>query len=81
LGLLGWAIFGKIVAQKFVGAFECRILGYDPVAPKDAWPDVEHVRVGSIEELVREADVVTLHVPLLKSTKGLIGERELGIMK
>lgn len=81
IGVVGMGNIGKIVAQKFIGAFECRILGYDPVAPKDAWPDLEHVRVGSIEDLVREADVVTLHVPLLKSTKGLIGEKELRIMK
>jgi len=81
IGIVGMGNIGKIVARKFIGAFDCRILGYDPVAPKDAWPDLEHVRVESIEELVREADMVTLHVPLLRSTKGLIGEKELSIMK
>ena len=34
-----------------------------------------------MDELLRESDIVTLHVPLLKSTRRLIGARELGLMK
>lgn len=37
--------------------------------------------MGSLEKLLKEADVVTLHVPLLNSTRDLIGKKELDIMK
>lgn len=81
IGVVGMGNIGKVVAQKWIGAFECRILGFDPVAPKDAWSDVPHERAGSLEELLKRADVVTLHVPLLDSTRGMIGEKELRLMK
>jgi D-3-phosphoglycerate dehydrogenase / 2-oxoglutarate reductase len=81
IGVVGMGNIGKVVAQKWIGAFECQIVGYDPVAPKDAWSDVKHERVGSLDELVKVADVVTLHVPLLASTRGMIGGKEFGLMK
>jgi D-3-phosphoglycerate dehydrogenase len=81
VGVVGMGNIGKIVAKKWIGAFECSIIGYDPVAPKDAWADIPHVRVHSLDDLVEKADVITLHVPLLDSTRGLIGEKEFGSMK
>jgi D-3-phosphoglycerate dehydrogenase len=81
VGVVGMGNIGKIVAKKWIGAFECSIIGYDPVAPKDAWADIPHVRVHSLDDLVEKADVITLHVPLLDSTRGLIGGKEFGLMK
>jgi D-3-phosphoglycerate dehydrogenase len=81
VGVIGMGNIGRVVAKKFQGMSECKILGYDPVAPGDAWAGMKYRRVESLEELLRESDVVTLHVPLLASTKGLIGEAQLGIMK
>lgn len=69
------------------GACGCGVLAFDPVAREDVWDadagkgKIEHVRVGSLEEVLRETDVLTLHVPLLKSARGMIGERELRIIK
>ena len=65
---------GKVVAQKWIGAFECSVLGFDPKAPKGAWSDVSHERVGSLEEVLERSDVVTLHVPLLDSTRRILRE-------
>lgn len=81
VGVIGMGNIGKLVAKKFIGACDATIIGYDPVAPADAWSDVKHTRASSVEELLRASDVVTLHVPLLASTRGLIGRAELGIMK
>ncbi|CZR69966.1 related to SER3-3-phosphoglycerate dehydrogenase [Phialocephala subalpina] len=81
VGVIGMGNIGKVTAQKWIGAFDCRILGYDPVAPKDAWSDLKHKRVENLGELLEQADMVTLHVPLLPSTRGMIGKRELKIMK
>ncbi|KAE8154058.1 D-isomer specific 2-hydroxyacid dehydrogenase [Aspergillus avenaceus] len=81
VGVIGMGNIGKIVAQKWIGAFDCTIVAFDPFVSADAWNDVPHVRAEALDDLLCVADVVTLHVPLLASTRGLIGERELGVMK
>lgn len=81
VGVIGMGNIGKVVAQKWIGAFDCRILGYDPVAPKDAWNDLKHERVENLDEMLKQADMVTLHVPLLPSTRGMIAKKELEMMK
>lgn len=81
VGIIGMGNIGKVVAEKWLGAFECRILGYDPVAPKDAWSDLKHERIQNLDDLLKESDMVTLHVPLLDSTRGMIGEKQFEIMK
>lgn len=81
VAIIGMGNIGKVAARKWIGACESTIIGYDPVAPKDAWGDIKHTRVHSLEEAITAADVITLHVPLLDSTRGMIGEKELGQMK
>ncbi|KAF9641075.1 hypothetical protein BFW01_g12881 [Lasiodiplodia theobromae] len=66
----------------FVGAFGARVWACDPGAPKGAWADVvEHVRVGTLEEMLPHVDVLTLHVPLTAETRGMVGMRELRLMR
>ncbi|KAJ9132620.1 D-isomer specific 2-hydroxyacid dehydrogenase, NAD-binding [Pleurostoma richardsiae] len=83
VGVVGMGNIGKCAAKKWIGACESRILAYDPIAPHDVWDRdrIPHIRVSSLDELLKEADVVTLHVPLLDSTRGMIGARELASMK
>jgi D-3-phosphoglycerate dehydrogenase len=81
VGVIGMGNIGKLVAKKWKGAFECNIVAYDPMIPKDAWSDIPHDRANSLEPLLRTADVITLHVPLLGSTRGLIDEEKLKMMK
>jgi D-3-phosphoglycerate dehydrogenase len=83
VGVVGMGNIGRAAARKWIGACEARIVAYDPVAPPDVWDkdQIAHTRVDSLDELLRESDVVTLHVPLLDSTRGMIGPRELGSMK
>ncbi|KAJ3499662.1 hypothetical protein NLG97_g138 [Lecanicillium saksenae] len=81
IGVIGMGNIGKFIARKWIGAFECRIISFDPHAPEQAWPDVKHTRAFCLEDLLRISDVVTLHVPLLDSTRGMIGPHELGLMK
>jgi D-3-phosphoglycerate dehydrogenase len=80
LGIVGCGRIGSRVAQMAHAAFEVVVL-YDDVIPR---PELE-VNLGAVrvtrEELLRRADYVTLHVPLLASTRGLIGESELAMMK
>nr|POE74326.1 d-3-phosphoglycerate dehydrogenase [Quercus suber] len=81
IGVVGMGNIGKHIAKKWIGAFECTIIAYDPYAPTSAWHDLEHMRVSNLDDLLRVADVVTLHCPLVESTKGLISDRQLDIMK
>jgi phosphoglycerate dehydrogenase-like enzyme len=80
VGIVGLGEIGLAVA----GAFRvrgCRICYHDP-APRDpgASKALEAESV-SLDELLKTADIVTLHVPLLPGTQGLIGARELALMK
>jgi len=80
VGVVGLGAIGMAVARRFhdMGA---TIIYHDP-APRD--PDAI-VLLGALSlplhELLVIADIVTLHVPLLPSTKSMIGENELGAMK
>lgn len=61
---------------------------YSPTSHPDRWtstcptnlPAIPHRRV-TLEELLKESDVVSLHCPLLPETKGMMGPREFGMMK
>jgi phosphoglycerate dehydrogenase-like enzyme len=81
VGIVGLGVIGMAVAEAFQG-HGCSILYYDP-APRDSEAAEKwgFRPAGSLDELFREADVVSLHLPLLASTSGLIGARELANMK
>lgn len=80
VGVVGLGVIGLAVAQAFHRA-GARILYFDP-APRDPGAAAEiQARPLSLDELLATADVVTLHVPLLPSTRGLIGEAQLSRMK
>jgi phosphoglycerate dehydrogenase-like enzyme len=75
VGLIGFGHIGRIVAERLRG-FQVRVLVNDPIEPRD--PAVEAV---DLDTLLAAADVVSLHVPLLSTTRGLIGARELALMR
>ena len=79
LGLLGAGNIGKKVARRLV-AFEARVIYYDIVAAPDIEQELGARRV-SLEELLREADILTIHIPLSRETRGLIGQKQLAMMK
>lgn len=79
LGIVGMGKIGQAVARRAAG-FSMKILFFNR-SPK---PDLEKelgARQVSLDELLRESDFVSLHCPLSAETKGLIGERELRMMK
>lgn len=79
VGIVGTGAIGKAVAKRVRG-FDCRVLGYDVVQDPDLVAATGLAYV-PLDTLLAEADFVTLHLPLLKPTHHLIGERELGLMK
>ncbi|KAH8889039.1 hypothetical protein GQ53DRAFT_870835 [Thozetella sp. PMI_491] len=81
IGVLGMGNIGKIAAQIFKGAFDTEIIAFDPYLPTEAWSDLPHTRAKTIEEVLAVSDVVTLHMPLTETTKGLISYPQFQIMK
>ncbi|MDH5815776.1 MAG: hydroxyacid dehydrogenase [Candidatus Nezhaarchaeota archaeon] len=80
LGIIGFGRIGKAVAKRAL-AFEMKVLAYDiRDVKKEAESMGVHV-VSTLEELLMESDIITLHVPLNESTRYMIGERELSLMK
>ncbi len=79
VGILGLGRIGSMVAKK-LRSFGVTIVGHDPaVSPAQA--AAMGVTFLSMEELLARVDVLTLHVPLMESTRGLIGESEIARMK
>ena len=80
VGVVGFGAIGVAVASAFHKR-GCAILYYDP-APRDPRAgEALGARSCSLDQLLSLADVVSLHVPLLPQTTGLIGARELAGMK
>lgn len=80
VGVVGFGVIGQAVAQAF-HALGARLCYHDP-APRDPQAAAAlAARAVTLEELLQTSDVVTLHVPLLPATTGLIGERQLAAMK
>ena len=80
VGVVGLGTIGLAVAQGFYRA-GCRICYYDPVPRDVAAARAMNAESLSLDELLDLSDVVTLHVPLLPATRGLISARELQKMK
>jgi phosphoglycerate dehydrogenase-like enzyme len=79
VGLIGAGNIGRKVARRFK-SFETRILYYDERPAADIENELDARKV-SLDELLRESDIITIHLPLLKETRALIGKRELSLMK
>jgi phosphoglycerate dehydrogenase-like enzyme len=80
VGLIGLGNIGKKVARRIV-ACDARVQYFDIRRLSEDAADALGVRFVLPDELLRTSDVVSLHVPLDDSTRGMIGARELGIMK
>lgn len=79
LGIIGLGNIGIKVAER-AKAFEMRTLAFDPYISKERAEEFG-AKLVDMETLLRESDVMTLHVPLTPETRRMIGEREFRIMK
>ena len=80
VGVIGLGVIGMAVAQAFAKA-GCRVCYYDPAPADPQAAQTMGAKAMPLDELLRSADVVTLHVPLLPATTGLIGAGQLASMK
>lgn len=86
-GLIGFELEGRTMGIVGTGAIGARVaklaaaFGMDVIAYSRTPGKVAGVRYVSLEELLAQADVVSLHVPLTDETRGMIGVEELALMK
>ena len=79
LGVVGTGKIGRRVIRRAQG-FDMNILAYD-ISPDPGLAEKFRVQYVSLEDLLRDSDFVTIHVPLTPETTGFIGERQIGLMK
>ncbi|KKC37408.1 hydroxyacid dehydrogenase [Devosia epidermidihirudinis] len=79
VGLVGFGRIGRLVAQR-LGGFGVRILAYDPFLDAEAGHHLG-VEAVSLDALLTQADIISLHVPVSAETRNLIGAPQLQIMK
>jgi D-lactate dehydrogenase len=79
VGVIGTGKIGKIAAQIFRG-FDMRALAYDPYPAAD-WARERGVEYVDLEKLLKESDIVTLHLPLSAQTNHLLNAERLAMMK
>ena len=82
LGVIGLGAIGALVANAAL-QLGMEVYGYDPyISVEAAWKlskDVYHAK--NVEEIYRECDYITIHVPAMDSTKGMIDEAAIAMMK
>lgn len=81
LGLVGFGSIGRVTARK-AAAMGMRVVAFDPAVAAGSPSWAEHgVAPLGLDELLARSDVVSLHLPLTDSTRGLLGEARLARMK
>lgn len=79
VGIIGFGAIGKLVAQRCKG-FSMRVLAYD-VFWDDAYAKDHGVEYAGFDTILRESDFISLHLPLLPETRGIIDGSAISQMK
>jgi D-3-phosphoglycerate dehydrogenase len=79
VGIIGLGAIGKEVARR-LAPFDCHLLAYDVIAD-DAFAADNDLTLTAMNDLLRQADFVTLHVPVLPATKNMVDASFLAQMK
>ncbi|TMK53678.1 MAG: phosphoglycerate dehydrogenase [Actinobacteria bacterium] len=80
LGILGLGRIGTLVAQRAAG-FGMRLLGYDPYVSRQRATQLGIQMASTVEEVCREADFITVHLPKNAETKAILADPEFAVMK
>jgi len=80
LGILGFGRIGKAVGRIGYRGFDMKVLYYDALRYEEAEKEIHAVKQ-SLEEVLSQCDYISINLPMLPATKGLIKEREFKMMK
>ncbi len=81
LGIIGLGRIGTMVCERANAAYGMSIIAYDPFVPKQRFEKLNAAYCSKLAELLERSDYVSLHVPLNRETRKLIGREELAVMK
>jgi D-3-phosphoglycerate dehydrogenase len=81
VGIVGMGNIGTLVARKWRGAFDAKLIGYDPYVPASRWSELPHQRAASLEEMLPQVDILSLHLPLTPESRNMIDAARLALMK
>jgi D-3-phosphoglycerate dehydrogenase len=79
LGILGVGNIGAQVAKR-AAAFDMQVLGFDPLIDGKTLKE-RGAKAATLDEIYAQADVITLHLPLVQETRGMLGSNEFAKMK
>lgn len=81
IGIIGMGNIGRTVAEIFRGGFDTTIIAYDAYVPGDIWSHIPHTRAENVNEVIANADVLSVHVPLTEETRDMISYQQILAMK
>jgi len=81
LGVIGTGRIGSSVARKCRAAFDVRVLGYDPYVEAEEMAGRGAQKMESLAEMLPSINILTIHCPLTEETRGMVGQKELAMMK
>ena len=76
VGIIGLGNIGKLSARKWQAAFGASVLYFDPYVENR-----EYGKCETLEEMLPRIDLLTVHCPLNEETRGMVGAKELALMK
>jgi D-3-phosphoglycerate dehydrogenase len=79
VGIIGFGNIGRQVAER-MRSFRTQVIAYDPYVSREAMEKLG-ARTSNLDELLEASDVISIHVPLSKETRQLIGRKELAKLK
>jgi phosphoglycerate dehydrogenase-like enzyme len=79
-GFIGFGNIGREAAKRSK-VFGTNIIYYDKFRASKEHEEQLGASYLSLEEVLKQSDIISLHIPLIEETKGLIGEKELSLMK
>ncbi len=79
-GIIGLGRIGSIVAKKLMGC-NMKVVAYDPYITDERFAQVGVEKCETLADLLKQADLITLHTPKTAETKGMIGEKEINMCK
>ena len=79
VGIVGLGRIGTATALRFK-AFGCRVVFFDPHLPNGVELALGLLRAASLADLLRESNVLSIHVPLTRETRGMIGADEIALL-
>ncbi|WP_216318363.1 phosphoglycerate dehydrogenase [Deinococcus aestuarii] len=80
LGIVGLGRIGSIVADRAQG-LRLNVVAFDPYVPENKFERLGVTRAAGLDDLLAQVDFLTVHTPLTEETQGMIGARELALLR